>query len=155
NSVSEQNFLRLMILTKPFGFAVVFVLAALVFFPTIPVQSATFTSTLITNLPPSGGAGVNSDPFAGAQMGAFYYFSATDGQNGTTGRELWKTDGTTNGTTLVKDINPGAADSSPSSFAVVGTNLFFVADDGTHGKQLWKSDGTPAGTVMVGMFSTN
>ncbi len=82
-------------------------------------------------------------------MGGFFYFSASDGQNGTTGRELWRTDGTAGGTTLVKDINPGAGDSSPDLLTVVGTNLFFVATDGVHGRELWKSDGTSAGTVMV------
>jgi ELWxxDGT repeat protein len=35
------------------------------------------------------------------------YFQAGDG---THGRELWRTDGTTAGTALVKDINPGAGD---------------------------------------------
>jgi len=49
----------------------------------------------------------------------------------------------------VKDINPGAPSSSPASFAVVGTTLFFAANDGTNGVALWKSDGTSAGTVMV------
>ena len=33
---------------------------------------------------------------------------------GTLGRELWKSDGTSSGTSLVLDINPGSASSNPS-----------------------------------------
>jgi ELWxxDGT repeat protein len=38
------------------------------------------------------------------------YFIADDGVSG---EELWKTDGTDAGTVLVKDINPGAGGSGP------------------------------------------
>ena len=67
----------------------------------------------------------------------------------THGNELWKSDGTAGGTVMVKDINPGALGSNPSSLTVVGSTLFFAATDGVHGPELWKSDGTAAGTVMV------
>ena len=40
------------------------------------------------------------------------FFTADDGTNG---RELWISDGTTAGTVMLKDINPGAAGSSPSN----------------------------------------
>ena len=33
--------------------------------------------------------------------------------------------------------------------AVVGSTLYFAANDGTNGNELWKSDGTASGTVMV------
>ena len=35
--------------------------------------------------------------------------------SGSTGRELWITDGTTAGTRLLKDINPGATGSNPQN----------------------------------------
>src|SRR5205085_6946050 len=41
-----------------------------------------------------------------AVMGAFAYFVANDGVSG---YELWRTDGTEAGTTIVKDIDPGPA----------------------------------------------
>ena len=67
-----------------------------------------------------------------------------------TGQELWKSDGTAAGTTLVKNIRPGSGtSSSPRELTNVNGTLFFVADDGVTGQELWKSDGTAAGTVLV------
>lgn len=68
-------------------------------------------------------------------------FAATDG---TKGRELWKSDGTATGTTLVKNIASGSASSNPQQLTVVGNYVYFTAAGG-----LWKSDGTSAGTVLV------
>jgi ELWxxDGT repeat protein len=75
------------------------------------------------------------------------FFTADDG---TSGEELWKSDGTEAGTQLVEDINPdgGSILHSPGLTNVGGT-LFFSADDGTNGSELWKSDGTEAGTQLV------
>src|SRR6185503_12775270 len=44
-----------------------------------------------------------------------------------TGGELWLTDGTTGGTFLVKDVNPGPSGSLASSFTELGGVLYFVA----------------------------
>lgn len=68
---------------------------------------------------------------------------------GSSGSELWKTDGTTAGTTRVKDINPGPGGSQPIHMLAVGNVVYFSADDGVHGFELWRSDGTEAGTFMV------
>jgi ELWxxDGT repeat protein len=73
-------------------------------------------------------------------------FSAVDTASGT---EFWMTDGTAAGTVMVKDINPGAAGSSPASITRFGRFMIFSASDGTNGAELWRSDGTAAGTVMV------
>lgn len=74
------------------------------------------------------------------------YFAGDDGINGI---ELWKSDGTTAGTFLVKDIFSGTSNSSPSYLTNVNGILFFVAEDATNGIELWKSDGTVSGTVLV------
>ncbi len=60
-----------------------------------------------------------------------------------------RSDGTTAGTVLVKDINPGAGHAFPSNFTEVNGTLYFTADNGTGGVELWKSNGTEAGTVLV------
>ena len=78
------------------------------------------------------------------------YFAANDG---TDGDELWRTDGTPGGTSMVNDIDPGPAGSSPQELTDLNGTLYFVAHDGTGSNQLWKSDGTATGTTMVQSFS--
>lgn len=79
-----------------------------------------------------------------------FVFSASNGLSGSNnGTELWISDGTTAGTVLLKDINPGTASSSPSNFVHLDGEIFFTADNGTNGRELWKTDGTSSGTVMV------
>lgn len=68
-----------------------------------------------------------------------------------TGAELWRTNGTPEGTVLVKDIQPGPQGSRPYRLIAVGGRLFFTADDGA-GRDLWKSDGTATGTILVKDF---
>lgn len=74
------------------------------------------------------------------------YFNANDGA---TGNELWRTDGTTDGTYLVKDINEGLGGSGPRYLTNVSGTLFFTAAAASGGIELWKSDGSAAGTAMV------
>jgi ELWxxDGT repeat protein len=70
--------------------------------------------------------------------------------DGVAGWELFKTDGTTGGTVLVKDIRPGRDNSQPGWLTYAGGDtIFFAANDGVHGTELWKSDGTTGGTVLV------
>jgi len=69
--------------------------------------------------------------------------------DGTHGDELWKSDGTEGGTTLVMDIRPGEEGASIFSLQNHNGTLFFNADDGVHGQELWKSDGTTAGTALL------
>ena len=78
--------------------------------------------------------------------GNIVYFAADDGLRGL---ELWKSNGTSEGTVRVKNIARGAGDSNPHGFAEVNGTVFFVADDGAHGRELWKSNGKAGGTVLV------
>jgi ELWxxDGT repeat protein len=70
------------------------------------------------------------------------------------GRELWITDGTAAGTTLVKDIYTGGA-STPVFLAVSATTAYFTATDPEHGRELWSTDGTEAGTQLVADLTGN
>ena len=75
----------------------------------------------------------------------FYFAHATSGA----GRELWRTDGTQSGTTLVADVVPGPVSSSPLTiFAVASGDLLFSAATQL-GRELWGSDGTAAGTALI------
>jgi len=102
---------------------------------------------LVKDINPNGN-GISPFPRGGfTNVNGTLYFNADDG---TSGRELWKSDGTTAGTVMIKDIAPGAGSSFflPEVTNVNGT-LYFSADDGMNGEELWKSDGTAAGTVLV------
>ena len=61
-----------------------------------------------------------------------------------TGRELWVTDMTTNGTRLVRDIRPGIQDSDIRSLFAVGDRLYFVATSADRLNTVWTSEGSTA-----------
>ncbi|MBN1446447.1 MAG: PKD domain-containing protein, partial [Bacteroidetes bacterium] len=82
-------------------------------------------------------------------MGGYMYFTADDGIHGT---ELWRSNGSTAGTTLVADIQAGSGSSSPQWLTVVGNVLYFTANGGPEGRQLWKYDPsaqTPLARVAI------
>ena len=105
---------------------------------------------MVRNIRP--GTNLGSTPNELTTIGGTTYFVAT---NGTTGRELWKTNGTSASTSLVKDINLGSGSAGVASPFVFGTSLVFRANDGTNGAEPWKSDGTAAGTVMIKDINTS
>ena len=75
------------------------------------------------------------------------YYSSSTAING---NELWRTDGTTNGTALFKDINiVQGKNSNPRNFTVCNSNLYFVAsDDSTNNtNKLFYTDGDSLYTV--------
>ncbi len=94
----------------------------------------------------NSGFAIKEDASAMAVIGEKVLFVSEDATNGS---ELWITDGTANGTTLLKDIHPGAESSNPHEFASVGDKVFFAATTPDHGTELWITDGTLAGTVEV------
>jgi ELWxxDGT repeat protein len=123
--------------------------------------SAPWTNTyVIDSSYPSGLTNVNG----------MLYFSANDGTHGT---QLWKSDGTVAGTTMVQDIYPGSSwhtstygpgyysggtetktvylpnSSSPSALTNVNGRLLFAANDGTHGNELWMVPGSPSLSVSA------
>ena len=94
-----------------------------------------------------GALDTGNGPRGLAVLGSKIVFVAADLAHG---HEIWSTDGTDSGTSLVKDVNAEGNDSLDSlDMLTIGDNTFFVADDGVHGTELWKTNGTAEGTVMV------
>ena len=77
------------------------------------------------------------------------YFAADDGVRG---KELWKCDGTVEGTALVRDIIAGSGSSSPQDFTAIGPKVVFFVKDSGNRTSLWMSDGTSDGTRMIRDF---
>jgi uncharacterized protein (TIGR03118 family) len=91
---------------------------------------------------------VNSSfPSSLTNINGTLYFTANDGIHGT---ELWKSDGTANGTQLVADIVPGPNGSFPTGLTAGNGEIIFAV-----GSAVWKSDGTAAGTRMIKQFDTS
>ena len=108
--------------------------------------TAAGTSILLATVP-LGEAGNHGLGQSLAPLGSRIVFWADDGVHGF---EPWVTDGTSAGTSLLKDVYPGPAGSSnPAGTASTGATLFFGASDGVHGPELWKTDGTGPGTTLV------
>ena len=112
------------------------------------------------------GEGYSSSPASITVFNDYMYFAASNAS----GKELWKSDGTANGTSQVKDIWPGSTGSfvsgvtasnldtthqSLNKFAIMGDNFYFTAKDTcstSRCENLWKSDGTENGTVPITDF---
>jgi ELWxxDGT repeat protein len=85
------------------------------------------------------------------------FFVAEGTENGNSaGRELWKSNGETDGTVLVKDIFTGTQTgpyggeyplgSRPRNLTSFDGKLFFIAESESY-SGMWSSDGTAAGTI--------
>jgi ELWxxDGT repeat protein len=104
----------------------------------------------------------SSNPFSTffnfPKAGGRFYFIADDGVNG---QELWSSDGTAAGTSML-DLTPGSGGSSVTPMGAAGTALLFLRNAavvppfGTLPNiELWRTDGTPAGTAFIRTFVNN
>ncbi|HEX7184795.1 MAG TPA: ELWxxDGT repeat protein, partial [Thermoanaerobaculia bacterium] len=87
----------------------------------------------------------------------FLYFSVCPPDE--TGCELWRSDGTREGTQRVKDIPVGASSLFISEMTADSGRIFFLTYSATYGGHLddwtvWVSDGTAEGTRSVKSFET-
>ncbi len=83
-----------------------------------------------------------------AQVGSRLFFVASDEANDTN-KELWVTDGTSQGTRMVLDLDPGGA-SGPVLLTAAPGGVFFGARTPGKGIEPYFSDGSAAGTVALG-----
>jgi len=101
---------------------------------------------------------VGSDPVWLGKMGNFIYFIARPVPSTTAGgAALFKTDGTTAGTTQVAAIDgvgvlpydSGFTTPLDVLFLAAGTKAYFLANTTTAGQEVWVTDGTTAGTHLI------
>lgn len=88
----------------------------------------------------------NNLPYGFQAAGGFAYFPM---YRVDFGHELWRSDGTAEGTTLVRDIYTGLSGSEVDSLVAIGNRILFNASDRVHGREPWITDGTAEGTKMV------
>jgi ELWxxDGT repeat protein len=82
-------------------------------------------------------------------IGSKLYFSADDN---TGSNELWSSDGTSKGTSMISDYVGGPGNSSPTNLTVSGGKLFFLASPSPtvdHEAALYVSDGSAKGTTKL------
>jgi len=99
---------------------------------------------------PSGDYSVDLDLLTAT--GTDLYFSGSYyGPEVRTDHQIWKTNGSTSGTKLVKELDQSLY-THPRQAVAAGSTVFFVADAEGH-DELWKSNGTSSGTSRVGQLS--
>jgi ELWxxDGT repeat protein len=81
-----------------------------------------------------------------AVLGDQVVFVAVDAAHGA---ELWRSDGTPGGTSLLQDVVPGPESLDPDFLVSIDGALLFGVRHGTEAG-LWRSDGAAAGTQRIG-----
>lgn len=112
----------------------------------LPVQAETDRSPsqpyLVKDLYPGENSEI-SRPWGGITINNIHYFSATNPEGG---YDLWKTDGSNEGTILLQaNILPEAG----KCFGEGKDFLIFTGEDSEHGTELWLSDGSSDGTHLL------
>lgn len=107
-------------------------------------------TVLIKDVNPGPADGFTSLTTNFTVVGDWLYFNANNGSDGT---ELWRSDGTSAGTVLVKDLTPGPSSTEFFSLSPIDNTLYFGSNGGGMGQQLWKSDGTEVGTTIVKQYA--
>jgi ELWxxDGT repeat protein len=84
--------------------------------------------------------------FPGGMLDGRLYFVAGDGIHGS---EVWSTDGTAAGTSLLKNIKRQPDQTLARFFTAVDESVYFYAIDDEHGSELWKTDSVGNGATLV------
>ncbi len=108
------------------------------------------------------GSNTENDRTHFVRVGRKVFFKA-DTNDGKYGETLWVTDGTTDGTIMLTDINTTVVDKTTGATAGAridwmtnfqNKKLFFSAYSAEYGQEPWVSDGTPEGTYMIKDLTT-
>ena len=104
------------------------------------------TVGVLKEIAPGSGSSLYPSAITSDQLVSYqgYWYFAAD--TGSTGWELWRTDGTESGTQQFLDLRPGPAHAAPSVFHVANGRLFFTATNSNGVRSLYATDGTVAGT---------
>lgn len=92
-----------------------------------------------------------SDFYDSAELGDKLIFTGNNGNSD----EPFVSDGTINGTHMIKNINPGgnsiftSSNFRSASYTKAGNYVFFRATNSVNGFEIWKTDGTEANTSLV------
>ncbi len=117
-------------------------------------QMGTWSASLLRDIEPGA---ASSNPEVLGEVTSFlntapvFLLAAT---TTTSGRELWKSNGTAAGTTLLAEIAAGALSSDPYRLGGYQPSsgsgyVVIAADNGIHGVEPWLSNGTPPGTFLL------
>ena len=90
-------------------------------------------------------SGASSSPRQLVVVGSRLLFSADMGGGD---RDLWRSDGTADGTRRIAEVTPTTDEDGESTMAVLADRLLY-SGDGPDGVELWSSTGTTSGTVQA------
>ena len=103
-------------------------------------------------------ADINTQAFSSSQTASMVKVNPGSGEilvisieDPLSGAELWRSNGTDAGTSLIRDIETGATGSEPGILTTVGNKVFFTARalNNSSIRNLWVTDGLPTGTMLV------
>jgi trimeric autotransporter adhesin len=111
---------------------------------------------LVKDIYPGATSSISKPPQAASGWVSFngeLFFQANDG---TTGKELWRSNGTPEGTAILKDIRTSDIyDADIGNMVATQNRLLFTAKDETGKISLWASTGESSGTSKIKEFETN
>ena len=147
-------------MTKPSLAATFLTFLLLLFFLLLPIAGNGEEVTLVKDIEDAVIGGYKGNPVA---LNGYLYFLGEDLAHGV---EIWRSDGTTEGTELFADIrkgpesdfahpNPFSGDYRAPRLARSGDYIFFPGNDGGWYNGLWKTDGTIEETQPVKNFPSD
>jgi|GEM_PF-3503343 len=127
----------------------VFIICNLIIFCSSAMSQSLVEPLLLKDINPNGSSRISELTVVGSHV----FFFAADSANNS---KLWKSDGSPEGTVLVKEINPGpmgdwsaSLQSNSTSMISLRDTAYFFAFREDIGYELWKSAGHDSNTVLV------